>query len=485
MKSGFDRIMIVATAPGPTAFSSLHPGAILALISVLFGGSPVVTQAQASFVHPGLLHTQADLNRIKSMVASNTDPYKKGFDVFASHPQSRSTYAVQGGFKEMGRNPNVNMGQAVTDCNAAYQNALMWAITGNRAYADKSIRILDVWSANLTTISGKDAILAAGIYGFKLVNAAEIIRYTNAGWAPASITRAEGMFKNVFYPVIKDFATFANGNWELACVQTMMGIGVFTNDTAIFNRAVNWYYHGSYNGTLTHYVINEAGQCQESGRDQTHTQLGLGMLAACAEIGWNQGLDMYGAEADRLLKGFEYTAKYNLGNSVPFQEYTDFTRKYHQTAISPLTRGALRPIYEMVYYHFANRRGLPASSLTYTKQAAEQLRPERDAAQADNIGFGTLLFTRPYGLVDVGVLSADGGRGQAVFFPRVWDGRTRLAQVRGSTPPVIDVRDLMGRGTLMVTPGGEATASRLEGGTRARGFYLITQRGTAPSAYPN
>jgi hypothetical protein len=367
----------------------------------------IPTLAQ-SFVHPGLLHTRADFERMKSMVAAGAEPYKQGFDAFAAHAGSRPDYTVRGGFAEMGRNPEVNMGESVSDCNAAYHNAVMWAITGNRAHADKAIQILDTWSANLATISGKDAILAAGIYGFKFVNAAEILRHSRTGWPQADIERAERMFKDVFYPVIKDFATFANGNWELAALQTMMGIGIFTNDTAIYNRAVDWYYNGTHNGTLTHYIVNEEGQCQESGRDQTHTMLGLGMLAAVAEMGWNQGLDMYGAVDNRLLKGFEYTARYNLGEAVPFQEYTDKTGKYHHDSISSHTRGAFRPIFEQVYHHYANRRGLPPSAFAYTKRVADSLRPERDAAQADNIGYGTLLFTRPFGIVGVGVREPGG-----------------------------------------------------------------------------
>lgn len=430
-----------------------------------------------TFVHPGLLHTRSDLERMKSMVASGTQPYKQGFDAFAAHAQSKSNYAVRGGFREMGRNPNVNMSEAVTDCNAAYHNAVMWAITGNRAHADKAIQILNAWSANLATISGADAILAAGIYGYKFVNAAEILRHTGAGWAPSDIARAEAMFKNVFYPVIRNFATFANGNWELAALQTMMGIGIFTNDTAIYNRAVNWYFHGTHNGTLTHYIINEAGQCQESGRDQTHTMLGLGMLAAVAEMGWNQGLDLYGAVDNRLLKGFEYTAKYNLGESVPFQEYTDKTGKYHHTAISTHTRGAFRPIFEMVYHHYANRRNLPSSAWTYTKRVADRLRPERDAAQADNIGYGTLLFTRPFGPLNVGAGgggSASGG-GSLLRAVRMAGGELALAL---RTPPSgrssrLSLSNLRGESWFPVPPAPGESLYRLKLADMARGRYVV------------
>ena len=40
----------------------------------------------------------------------------------------------------------------------------------------------------------------------------------------------------------------------------------------MFDRAVDYYSNGSGNGRLTHYVFNDAGQCQESGRDQVNQQ---------------------------------------------------------------------------------------------------------------------------------------------------------------------------------------------------------------------
>jgi len=122
---------------------------------------------------------------MKAAVAAGTQPISAGFDVFSAHPQSSATYQVRGGFTEMGRNPDVHKTETENDANAAYQNALMWAITGNQASADKAKQILNAWSSALTTISGSDRILAAGIYGFKFVNAAEILRYTNAGWDAA------------------------------------------------------------------------------------------------------------------------------------------------------------------------------------------------------------------------------------------------------------------------------------------------------------
>jgi hypothetical protein len=104
--------------------------------------------------------------------------------------------------------------------------------------------------------------------------------------------------------------------------------------------------------------------------------LGLGLLAAACEVACKQGVDLYGAEQNRLMVGFEYTAKYNLGNDVPCEG-----------TISPKERGRFRPIYEKVYQYYVHRKGL---EMPFTKQVIEKIRPE--GWQADHESWGTLLF---------------------------------------------------------------------------------------------
>jgi hypothetical protein len=176
-------------------------------------------------------------------------------------------------------------------------------------------------------------------------------------------------------------------------MKEIMAIGVFCDDHALFDKAVDFYYKGPGNGSLPHYIINENGQGQESGRDQGHSQLGIGHLSEMCEIGWSQGMDMYGALNNRLLKGFEYTAKYNLGEDVPFEPYTDISGRFPASKVSANGRGNIRSIYEMVLNHYENRVGLPAEQYKYTKMAADKLRPESAGFNADNPGFGTLLFS--------------------------------------------------------------------------------------------
>lgn len=66
-------------------------------------------------------------------------------------------------------------------------------------------------------------------------------------------------------------------------------------------------------------TINPFGQNSESGRDQGHSQLGLGNIAELCQTASSQGDDSYwGLLNDRVLTGYEYTAKYNLGYDVPY-----------------------------------------------------------------------------------------------------------------------------------------------------------------------
>ncbi|SNT35645.1 Alginate lyase [Granulicella rosea] len=326
---------------------------------------------------------------MRQAVASKSQPIYAGFEVMQKHPASSKTYKSAGASAEIGRNPNIRFQFFDQDANAAYQCALMWCITGDLAFAATAISILNDWSATLKKISGLDAILCASLGGFKMANAAELLRHTASGWERADAARFGDLLTQVFYPVIANFAAFANGNWDTAAIKLMLAIAVYTDDRSMFDRAVTYYLHGCGDGRLEHYIY-ATGQCQESGRDQQHTQLGIAHMGDACEIAWRQGLDLYGAVDNRLLVGFEYTAKYGLGGDVPFTPDVDRTGKYRHAVNSE--RSALRAVYEQIYNHYSRRRGIAAP---WTEKAAEKLRPEGAPFQADATGYGTLLYTRP------------------------------------------------------------------------------------------
>lgn len=345
------------------------------------------TTLHDGFVHPGMLHTAADLDRMRTAVNDRQEPIFSGFEKLQAHPASQRSYVSKGAYAEVSRNPTVHADEFNKDCNAAYQCAVMWKVTGDQGYFEVSSHILNDWSKTLKSIAGVDAILCAGLGPFLMANAAELLRHGGVWSAPDS-ERFGHMLREVVLPVIENFAAFANGNWDTAAIKTMMAIAIYTDDRPLFERALTYYCHGCGDGRLANYIYPN-GQCQESGRDQQHTQLGIAHMGDCCEMAWNQGVDLYSWLDNRLLAGFEYTAHYNLGGDVPFVADIDRTGKYRHTMISP--RGPFRPVYEQIYNHYAHRRGMAAP---FTQRAAEQVRPEGAGFQADQTGFGTLLYTR-------------------------------------------------------------------------------------------
>ncbi|GHG89096.1 alginate lyase family protein [Streptomyces lanatus] len=352
------------------------------------------------FTHPGLLHTADDLARMKAAVAAKEAPIHDGYLAFAAHARSKSTYTVQntGQITSWGRGPTNFQNQAVADSAAAYQNALMWCVTGERAHADKARDILNAWSASLTMVTGADGPLGAGLQAFKFVNAAELLRHSGYdGWAAADIARCERSFLDVWYPAVSGYMLYANGNWDLTAIQTILAIGVFCEEPALFEDALRFAAAGAGNGSVANRVVTDSGQGQESGRDQGHEQLAVGLMGDAAQVAWNQGVDLWAFDDHRILANAEYAARYNLGGDVPFTPDLDRTGKYIKTTVSDKARGSLPPIYEMYYAHYAGVRGLDTP---YTKAAV--LRGSGgtrviEGSNDDLPGFGTFTYagTKP------------------------------------------------------------------------------------------
>ncbi|WP_030683486.1 alginate lyase family protein [Streptomyces cellulosae] len=360
------------TIPAPTRRGFLGGTAALLLVAGASGLlAPTAARAAAQntgprvLTHPGLLHSAADLARMKAAVAAKEAPVHDGYLALAAHARSQSTYTVQntGQITSWGRGPTNFQNQAVADSAAAYQNALMWCATGDRAHADKARDILNAWSASLTIITGADGPLGAGLQAFKFVNAAELLRHTGYdGWTDADIARCERSFLDVWYPAVSGYMLYANGNWDLTALQTILAIGVFCEERTLFEDALRFAAAGAGNGSIAHRVVTDAGQGQEAGRDQGHEQLAVGLTGDIAQVAWNQGVDLWGYDENRVLANFEYAARYNLGGDVPFVPDLDRTGKYIKQTVSATGRGTMPPIYEMAYAHYAGVRGLDTPS---------------------------------------------------------------------------------------------------------------------------
>mgnify|MGYP000278002350 CR=1 FL=1 len=352
------------------------------------------------FVHPGILHSSEALRRIAGLVKNDVNPSMGSFNKLKAEPEASYHYCIQGPFRFISRSGEYGYTKSPCedDFNAAYYNAIMWNITKDRRHADKAMEIIRNYAATLEKIFPMDAPLCAGLQGFILVNAAEIMRYTYVeehnenGWTYKDTEQTEDMFRNVFLPILSEFyktKPYTNGNWGIAVTKAQIGISVFLNDTKLYDDALDFFYHGKDNGTLPNYVA-ETGQIQESGRDQAHCMLGIGCLAEIAEVAWNQGDDLYGALDNRIMKGCEYLSKSNLGYEVPFFTWKDKTGKYSNwRTLGQAGLGEFRAVFELPYNHYTERCHL---SMPYTRMVLGCIRPEGAGFTCDNPGFGSLLF---------------------------------------------------------------------------------------------
>ena len=353
------------------------------------------------FSHPGLLHSTEDLTRIKGFVDNQYGRPFDSYQLLASNSKSSYDYVMTGPFTYLTRDNQVTVdgvnggtvkNRVESDFLAAYYNALMWNITDNELHAQKAVEIIDAYTNTTEGIIGRDAELN-GLYGFIFTNAAELMRYTYSGWSETQAEATETMLKNVFYPVLQDFKSCSHGNWDHSCMKALMAIAVFSEDYDMFNKVIQYFYYGEGNGSIDNYVLTPEGQLQESNRDQPHTMLALGSLAEIAEVAFKQGLDLYSASNNAINRGFEYTAKYNLGYEVPFETQYDYCewnyQDYTPEAISPVGRGQLRAVFEIAYNHYVYRSGV---DMPYVLEVLGEMGPEGAPFGADNPGYGSLLF---------------------------------------------------------------------------------------------
>lgn len=346
------------------------------------------------FVHPGILHTTKSIERMRAQIADKEYPAYGSFELLKSHHCSQADYQPFGPFEIISRDGEFRhtKSKMEQDFSAIYQNALMWVLTGEKTHAEKSLELLLGYAGTLKRIpETNDAPLLVGLEGLKIIYATEILRHTYKKMTVVQFNEISRMIREVFLPVMENFyhrKPYTNGNWGPIVTKAYMAAAILWDNEEMYNKAVDFYLHANDNGTIAHYISGDTGQIQKSGRDQGHSMLGIGALATVCEIAWQQGDDLYSALDNRLMKGFEYVAKYNLGYNVPFAVWKDVTGKYSNwTEISNKGRGRYMPIFEMAYNHFVIRKGM---QMPYTEQVLRQIRPE--GYDRDQPAFGSLLF---------------------------------------------------------------------------------------------
>jgi parallel beta-helix repeat protein len=313
-----------------------------------------------SFIHPGIDQTATDLEYMKKQVLLGEQPWKDAFERLKSNTDLSfkvipHAHVMRGPYGK----PNIGGDDLSKGANMAYNSALLWYITGEKAYAAKAIEIINAWSPAVWDFDYNDAKLLAGWTGHLLCNAAEILRNTKSDWQKKDQETFKEMLLTVYYPLMRYYYPSANGNWDGTIIHSILAIAVFTDNREMFDNAVNHFLYAPINGSIFKYIY-PSGQCQESMRDQGHVQLGLGEFAGAARVAYTQGIDLFAVGDNRIALGYEYTAQFLTG-ATP----------HCYGKISERAK-VVRDDYEYVYRHYTSK-GL---DMPYTKAAADSIRPK-------------------------------------------------------------------------------------------------------------
>lgn len=386
--------------------------------SALIGADAAQAADSPSTADAGLLHTEADFQRVAAQLAAGVQPTTAGWQRLLACRFNPVTWRPNPQVmisRNNGRFPD-NYIPLCRDVAVAYVCALRWRLTGDTAMADKAVLIMNAWSGTLQGVywfDGKhDSDLVAGFQGYQFAIVGDLMR-SYSGWAPADFERFRTMMRGIFYPINSTidpgrgaWATTRYANWALAATAAVMAIGVLCDDRRMFKNAVWHFKQGHTNGAvrlaINHLHPGHMGQTQESGRDQGHNTLVINLLATICEMAWNQGEDLYGFDNNRVLAAAEYVAKGNLpladGSfpAMPFAPYAIGNQV--QTEFSNGARGAVRPGWALLASHYVGRLGLAAP---YTLRMAERVGVEggngdygNSSGAFDQLGYGTLMHTR-------------------------------------------------------------------------------------------
>ena len=382
-----------------------------------------------SYTHPGLLHTAADITRVKDLLT--TEPFASAYARLEAQSGGTAAGAVEY-LKRMDKGnwestyPDYgNFSRAATDAKLAYELALRYQLKNSTAAANAAVAILNDWATNCKGILRLDGYTnnipdpneyLLCIQAYQFANAAELLRgYT--GWNDDDFTAFKTWMRETFGKLAYEFLTTHHGNsnalhywlnWDLAALTAMYSVGVLCDDKALVDFALDYVNNGAGTGNVANAIVathsdpdsNETlAQCQESGRDQGHSTLDVTLLGVFCQMAQSPGTDRW--TSYKALEMAEYVGKYNLKDAddnfiyaeskVPFSTYNN--GDVNHTAISADQRGTVRPSWELFHAYARNND----KSDIYTKQWVDYMRQlnaygEAEGTSTDELGFGTLMF---------------------------------------------------------------------------------------------
>jgi hypothetical protein len=292
----------------------LNPSFLVALLPLASG-----------FVHPGLLVTDSDITRAQQKIKANADPWTASWNVLTRLRFSDASYTPSPAstvYRSDWDGNTANAEDLWHDVAAAFNLALRWKISSNTTFADTASNILHAWATKLTALGGgDDKYLTAGLQGYQLANAAELLRDYEpfaSKVLPSVIDMANTIFIPMHYKWLRHEEPSQHNvlhffaNWELCNIASAMAMGVLTDNQTVWDFAVEYFKEGDGTGAINNAITDIVeepgtgallGQGQEAGRDQGHSALDVQLLAVVGQQAWNQGEDLFALNDSRILKG--------------------------------------------------------------------------------------------------------------------------------------------------------------------------------------
>lgn len=338
----------------------------LSLLLALFLNVGAGTAAEGrEFKHPGVLSTQSDLAALRERVSTNSCA-RLGFEQlissgYADLSRPHTPYSTV--FVDAGAGTKYEAAFR-GDAHAAHATALMWVITGDVRYRDKSMAILDDWTAtyrNMEVAKGSiaqvrlEAAWAAPIW----TAAADIIRYYDkgaAGWKPDRIA--------AFDQFLDRLVGTARGerrrgdNWGASSTLAIMAAAVYQEDEAAYAEAI-----GLHARRLRSSSRESGALGPDYLRDPWHPQYTILAWIQTSEIAWNQGDDLYALQFDgqsqpRLALSLEHFAKLFLGE----QPNPEGLKKGNYQGSHKKRQG-----YDMAFNHYIGRQNMASSMPAFAR----------------------------------------------------------------------------------------------------------------------
>jgi hypothetical protein len=229
----------------------------------------VASMAQRHFNHPGISCTQADIDRMKAMIDAKQEPFYSAFEEFKGnwytryHDISRALPVASNGEPVLWDNLGLWL---ETFGRVAFNNAMVWKLTGDTYYADRAVTVLNryipvkssiIWGTNPLDNSKAWLLIEAAELlrdyegwkaedqqGFKdfLVHpgySTKVDNYEKYAWKDASTYQYNDTITNqcTIYWNVFNGDPGRHGNQGLYAMRCLMAMGIYLDNDTIYDRA--------------------------------------------------------------------------------------------------------------------------------------------------------------------------------------------------------------------------------------------------------